>query len=296
MDKFVEFTSQASPACDKGLGRSLVMGYYDGNTVTALWNYAQRFAMSDNFYETMFGPSTSGVLNLVAGQTHGVVAVHSAGAIKQMVVNDSAIGDARPAFDDCVPDDAPTIRVEGKNVGHMLNDRTISWGWFQGGFEPTSRTSKGRAVCGTAQTNVAQQTATDYIPHHEPFQYYLAMANPHHLPPSSVERVGWTDQANHQYDLKDFWKAARAGHLPSVSFLKAAAVQDGHAGYSDPLDEQVYLVNTINQLQKLPEWLEMAVIITYDDSDGWYDHVMPPIVSTSKTTADALTGPGECGV
>ena len=36
------------------------MGYYDGNTVTALWNYAQHYAMSDNFYGTMFGPSTVG--------------------------------------------------------------------------------------------------------------------------------------------------------------------------------------------------------------------------------------------
>ena len=45
------------------------MGYYDGNTVTALWNWAQHYAMSDNFYGTMFGPSTVGVLNLVAGST-----------------------------------------------------------------------------------------------------------------------------------------------------------------------------------------------------------------------------------
>jgi hypothetical protein len=37
------------------------------------------------------------------------------------------------------------------------------------------------------------------------------------------------------------------------------------------------------------------VIIMYDDSDGSYDHVMPPIVNNSQTVADALTGPGECG-
>ena len=36
----------------------LIMGYYDGNTVTALWNYAQHYAMSDNSYGTNFGPST----------------------------------------------------------------------------------------------------------------------------------------------------------------------------------------------------------------------------------------------
>jgi len=56
-----------------------------------------------------------------------------------------------------------------------------------------------------------------------------------------------------------------------VSFLKAAAYQDGHAGYSDPLDEQHFLVDTINHLERLPSWKSTAVVIAYDDSDGWYD-------------------------
>ena len=55
----------------------------------------------------------------------------------------------------------------------------------------------------------------------------------------------------------------------------------GHAGYSDPIDEQTFLVNTINKLQERPEWNSTAVIIAYDDSDGWYDHVVPPLVSQS---------------
>ena len=87
------------------------------------------------------------------------------------------------------------------------------------------------------------------------------------------------------------------GHLPAVSFLKAPAYQDGHAGYSDPIDEQTFLVETINRLERSPEWDETAVIINYDDSDGWYDHVMGPIVMHARRPrADALTGPGACGV
>ena len=86
-------------------------------------------------------------------------------------------------------------------------------------------------------------------------------------------------------------------NLPSVSFLKAPAFQDGHAGYSNPLDEQNFIVKTINRIQKLPDWNSTAVIITYDDSDGWYDHVMPPIVSQSNDPKnDALLGKdGLCG-
>src|ERR1035438_3904791 len=57
-----------------GTAGNQVMGYFDGNTTTALWNYAQHFAMSDNSYGTTFGPSTPGVLNLISGQTNGATA------------------------------------------------------------------------------------------------------------------------------------------------------------------------------------------------------------------------------
>ncbi len=71
-----------------------------------------------------------------------------------------------------------------------------------------------------------------------PFQHYGSTANPKHLPPSSAGAIGTTDTANHQYDLSDFWAALDAGNMPAVSFLKAPGYEDGHAGYSDPLDEQ----------------------------------------------------------
>src|SRR5438445_13521518 len=104
----------------------------------------------------------------------------------------------------------------------------------------------------------------------------ITPSNPHHLPPTTVAMIGHTDKANHQYDLTDFWAAAQSGNMPAISFLKAPTYQNGHPGYSDPIDEQNYLVSTINHLQRLPEWNSTAVIIAYVDSDGWYDHVMHP--------------------
>ena len=185
--------------------------------------------------------------------------------------------------------------MSGKNIGDLLNAKGVTWGWSQGGFAPSSRSASGAAICATRHSNIKGTASADYVPHHQPFQYYASTANPHHLPPAAVANVGKTDQANHQYDLDDFWSAAKAGSLPAVSFLKAPSYQDGHASSSDPLDEQFFLVYTLNALQNLPEWKNMAVIITYDDSDGWYDHVMPPIVSQSQTAFDGLTGPGACG-
>jgi phospholipase C len=107
--------------------------------------------------------------------------------------------------------------------------------------------------------------------------------------------IGKQDQANHQYDLSDFYTALQRNELPAVSYLKAAKYQDGHAGYSDPEDEQAFLTHVINELQRSPDWSSTAVVIAYDDSDGFYDHVMPPIVNPSASAQDALNGAGKCG-
>jgi phospholipase C len=293
LDKFVEFDGAAYTPPPGGSTRPCrktdVMGYYDGNTVTALWSYAQHFALNDNSFGSTFGPSTPGAIELVSGNTHGTPLPDR----PDEIANGTIIGDPDPAFDDCSSTD--TAFLHGTNVGNLLNAHHVTWGWFQGGFRPTSR-SGGKAVCGSEHTNIGGVVVGDYSAHHEPFQYYRSTANPHHLPPSSVAMIGRTDRANHQYDLSDFWAAADHGHLPAVSFLKAAKYQDGHADYSDPLDEQHFLVRTINRLQRLPSWRSTAIVIAYDDSDGWYDHVMPPIVNQSNDPAnDALTGPGHCG-
>src|SRR5262249_312725 len=97
------------------------------------------------------------------------------------------------------------------------------------------------------------------------------------------------------YDINDFVSAVKAGNFPAVSFIKNPAFQDGHAGYSDPLDEQVAVVKLVNFLEEQPTWGSTAVVILYDDSDGWYDHQMSPIVNQSTGPADALTGASACG-
>ena len=306
------------PSClDYGHGPGLVMGYYDGNTATALWNYAQHFALNDNSFSTMFGPSAPGAVNLVSGTTANATAsaktpaggtAKLAGNIAGGVLSGTLIGDARPGYDECVTTNAGlqgvttvTFSSQSKNVGDLLTAKGITWGWFADGFARTSVNASGLAVCASHSVGLAGDDAVttvgDYIPHHEPFEYYQSTANPHHNPPTP-SLIG-KDEAgvNHQYDLNDFWVALDHGQLPAVSFLKAISTQDGHPGYSDPLDEQIFLVQTINRLQHSKEWDETAVIILYDDSDGWYDHVMDPIVNqSSSANDDALAAAGSCGV
>jgi phospholipase C len=290
MNRFVESTA-AYAARQANCDPKLIMGYYDGNTVTALWNYAQRFALNDNSFGTVFGPSTPGALNLFAAQTSGADQRDLPG----LTVEGTIINDPEPIYDDC--SEAPKLSISGvRTIGDLLNEHGLTWGWFQGGYHPTTMTGAGgTAKCLSKHPNAAGQDIPDYSPHHNPVAYFQQFRNPHHLPPLTIEAIGHTDQAMHQYGLEDFWSAVDNGSMPAVSFLKPRRAQDAHAGYSGPLDEQRFLVETINRLQQTPNWVSTAVILAYDDSDGWYDHVMPPIIRTSVSRYDRLTGIGHCG-
>jgi phospholipase C len=376
MDLFVQSvgtgsgTGPVGNSCDP----KTVMDYYDGNTVTGLWNYAQHYAMSDNSFGTTFGPSSPGAINLASGDTGGVDTSHTANlpslATRTAPNADldadgkggySLTSDAQPYWDDCSTRDA--VGMSGQNIGDELNRARVSWGWFEGGFRPS--TSYRRALADTGQPD--QSTSTfiadqfknagfqsrvpnssnqglcdsvhpvgqalggtgqygykdDYIPHHEPFQYYASTANPHHLtvPTASgqdsldgLKEIGHDTQSyrngapqfntpNHQYDTSDFDQlvaAINAGRLPAsalpaVSFLKAPGYQDGHAGYSDPADEQRFIVDEINALEQSPDWSSTAVIVNYDDSDGWYDHVYSGVSNPSTSPADNLTATATSG-
>jgi len=368
MDKFpttVATSSGTNPTGQQKCQASDVMNYYDGNTVTGMWNYAKNFAMSDNFFGTTFGPSSPGAINLVSGNTGNVGLQINGANTDGDTVSDgqggfSLVSDAQPYYDDCSTRDA--VSLTGTNIGDELNAKGLSWGWFQGGFRPT--TSFATATGGTQPTSTfipdqfkgkfAQPPASDqglcnavhpvgagiggtggtaagptnygnkddYIPHHEPFNYYASTANPHHLPPASLAAIGTDTEsyvsgqpqfntANHQYDISDFNGLLGAishgyispDHLPAVSFLKAPGYQDGHAAYSDPYDEQQFVTTEINALEQTPDWSSTAVIITYDDSDGFYDHVYSGVHNPSNTSnvatppgpQDFLTGTGLCG-
>jgi phospholipase C len=281
------------------LTTGLTMGYYDGNTVTAMWNYAQRYALNDNSYDTDFGPSTDGAVNLISGQLNGVTTDLNPGG---STIGDgyrglTLISDADPVGDTCSTTTGEVVQFGGKNVGDLLTAAGVTWGFFEGGFNLQTVNSNGTTGCKRATTSaVTGVTKADYIPHHEPFQYYPSTANPAHTRPTSVAMIGHKgDAANHQYDIQDFFAAVSAGNFPAVSYLKAPGFEDAHAGYSDPLDEQAFVVTVINFLQKQRDWESTAVVIAYDDSDGWYDHQIGPIVNQSTTEADALTGAGACG-
>ena len=311
-DRFPAYTGNNTVSSTGTFGTNgLVMAYYDGNTVTAMWNYAQHFALNDNAYSDTFGPSTPGALAVVSGTNNGAQAiVGSASTVPDGQGGLTLIGDTDPAYDSC-SSTTSTVRMTSKNIGDLLNARHLTWGGFMGGFDLTATNSNGSTGCTrSTYSSVLASTKTDYVPHHNWFQYYASTANASHARPSSIATIGYTDPkdrsatpVHHEYDVNDFFSAVSAGNFPSVSYLKAPAVGDAHPGNSDPLDEQQFVVKVINFLEQQPDWKNTAVIITYDDSDGWYDHryASPTTSSFDSTTkegsvtgADQLNGSGKC--
>ncbi len=385
MDKFVQSVGTGSGNTPFGTpcNAATVMDYYDGNTVAAMWNYAQHYTLEDNSFGTTFGPSAPGALNLVSGDTGNVDTTHEANSPLISTPTSpngdltadgnggySLTSDAQPYWDDCSTRDAAAL--SGTNVGDELNAAGLSWGWFQGGFRPTTTFANAAPATGhmgqatssfipaefagsftgkVVPTHASNQALCDavhpigvalggtgqwgykddYIPHHEPFQYYASTANPHHLTiptdaggqdtlaglreigrdtQSYVKGVPQFNTPNHQYDASDFDQlvAAIANHqlspsaLPAVSFLKAPGYEDGHAAYSEPADEQAFVTQEINALKHTPDWRHTVVIVNWDDSDGWYDHVYSGVINPSLTPGDnvtnaTLSGPtsGQCG-
>src|SRR5271165_2877186 len=129
-------SSFCTSAFSYGKGQGIVMGYFDGNTVTGLWNYAQHFAMNDNSYGTTFGPSTPGVLNLVAGTTYPATpSAPNAKIVPNNAGPGTIVGDLDPTGDVCSA--GTTVRLGGPNIGDLLTSADVTWGSFMGGFDLT---------------------------------------------------------------------------------------------------------------------------------------------------------------
>src|SRR3984957_16105323 len=183
--------------------KAQVMGYFDGNTVTGLWNYAQNFAMSDNSWSDTFGPSTPGALHMFSGQTNGatfpvlspallppgtpntIAAIGPLLAAACVAVTEgqgglALIAHIDPAFDPCSSTLIAT-QMTSKNIGDLLNAANIPWGSFVGGFNLQTIAENGTSGCGRSSfSQVTGGSTADYVAHHAWFQYYASTANPTH--------------------------------------------------------------------------------------------------------------------
>jgi phospholipase C len=237
----------AAPAPGAGL-TALANAYYTGTAgdpnapLQNYWRLASRYTLADNFFQGVYGPSTPGAEWLVSA-------------------TNNTSGDPNPIGDICDDYPASISPQDIPNLGAEASAAGTSWAWFQGGFGTCTPTS-----------------VNGYSAHHDPFQYFTSTADLNHTF-AFDPRMDYPQANRHQRDLSLLY-AALAGSpsvsLPAISWVKAPQLEDGHPGYSGPALEDAFVGDLVARLQASPFWKDTALIIAFDETGGWWDHVAPP--------------------
>ena len=156
-------------------------------------------------------------------------------------VNSPHPSDAAP--DTLVPEQtAPTI-------GDRLSDAGVTWAWYSGGWND--------ALAGNPRDR--------FQFHHQPFAFYANYAD------------GTPGRAVHLKDEQDFYADLDAGSLPAVSFVKPIGLDNEHPNYTTVARGQEHVADLVRRIQASPFWDSTAIVITYDEFGGSWDHVAPPV-------------------
>ena len=254
MDKFVAWSDAAG----------LVMSYYDA-TAMPEGKLAQQYTMLDNVFHGAFGGSFLNHQFLICAcaprwpdaperivaqvDANGLMARDGQVTPDGFAINTSySINTPHPAN---VTDPSLLVPVQtAATIGDRLNDRNVSWAWYAGGW------------------NAAMLGYPDplFQSHHQPFAYYANYAD---------DTPG---RAEHLKDELDFYSEVANGQLPAVSFIKPLGPDNEHPGYASLLVGQQHVADLVDMIQKSPAWADTAIIITYDEHGGRWDHVPPPVI------------------
>jgi phospholipase C len=241
---------------------ALAMGHYDLSG-TALWNYAKEFTLADNFFQSAFGGSFLNHQWLICACTP---TFKDAPAKLHRWKNDPATG--KPTNDPDITEDGyavstiqphfpPFDSAHKKNrlpvqhqatIGDRLSEKNISWAWYAGGWDD--------AVAG-------RKTEDKFEYHHQPFVYYANYA-----PGSQARAEHLKDKSKLFTDLK--------GDFPQVAFFKPTGNKDQHPGHSSILEADREVKEVVDAIRSSTAWPSTAIIITYDEYGGFWDHVAPP--------------------
>ncbi len=280
---------------------ALTMGYYDGSRLP-MWKWAREFVLADNFFQAAFGGSFLNHQWLVCACTprnsHAPAAeraqLDSKGRLKRREEIPSAltgplwflegaytpdgyaVNTLQPPYQPSAIAPAPggdrrfadpkghplPPRTE-KTIGDTLSAKGISWVWYSGAWnaavaEGLDRPAKLRVIYGTAPGSPKFQ------PHHQPFNYFARFA------------PGTPDRERHLKDYTDFAAAIARGELPQVAFYKPQGTFNEHPGIADVLAGDEHIAGIVERIRSSPLWKSTAIIVTYDENGGFWDHVPPP--------------------
>lgn len=243
--------------------QGLSMGYYHTASLP-LAAEAAKYTLADHFFHSAFGGSFLNHLYFIAAAppvfagapaniiatldgsgnllTDGVVTPDGYAVNTAFTVNQPH--PATAAVASLVPNQTmPTI-------GDRMNDANVSWAWYSGGWNDA----------------IAGHPDPLFQFHHQPFAFFAKYAD------------GTPLKAQHLKDEADFMAAAAAGTLPAVSFVKPLGANNEHPGYTDLMSGEQHTLALINAVRNGPNWKDAAIIITYDEHGGFWDHVAPPTI------------------
>lgn len=279
------------------------MGYFDGSKMK-LWKWAQEYTLADHFFMAAFGGSYLNHLWLVCACTpRDPGAPESARArldergklLKRENSPASVMQGPVQVFDGRISPDGYTVNtaqppyqpsgippafaasldfadekhhplppLHEKTVGDTLSAKGVSWAWYAGGWNAaladgrTPPQRKREVIYARGKDNVMFQ------PHHQPFNYFSRFA------PGTAER------AEHLKDYDDLVAQIAKGTLPHVVFYKPSGRFNQHPSYTDLASGDEHIDELLTKLRNSPQWKRMAVIVTYDENGGYWDHAPPP--------------------
>ncbi len=252
--------------------KGLSMGVYDTANLP-LAEYAKRYTLADRFFQGAFGGSFLNHQWLIAPRTPPFAGAASDGgpcdihtvldanrlpvAGKDLPLTTKADGDwavntiqpFNPPFLAGTPDCRRLPPLDGTTIGDRLTGAGIDWAWYSGGWNDA----------------VAGHPDPLFQYHHQPFAYFANYA------PGTPGR-------SHLRDESEFLAAARSGNLPAVSFVKPVGAENEHPGYADLSRGEQHTAELIEAVRSSHDWKKTAIVVTYDENGGFWDHVAPPVV------------------
>ncbi len=252
-----------------------VLGHYTREDIPNYHRLADEYVLFDRFFQAMSGGSTGNALYLVAA--HPAIWPQAPASLRGSfdppifdmpydehgtLINDlpPLIGPTGASIED-LKRSPPPQEQKYPNIGDRLTDAGLSWAWYNEGWNAVKPWAL-KTAFGRGSGSAVIDTSTLYVPHHNPFQYY----------PSWFDNV----RAGHIRDSEDFLADARSGRLPHVSFIKATGTHDEHPADSAPRWGEDWVMRLLKAVGESPAWDRTALIITYDEGGGFWDHLAPP--------------------
>jgi len=250
-DKFAAYSDAAG----------MVMGFYDARN-TKMWEIASRYTLTDHFFMGAFGGSFLNHMWLVCACTprydNAPDSVTAKLDGKGMLVKDGMVTPdgyaVNTIYSSFMPHPANVDKAKQlppvtlPTIGDRLSDKGISWAWYSGGWNDA----------------VAGHPDKSFQFHHQPLAYFAKYGD------------GTEARAQHLKDEADFTAAIQSGSLPAVSFYKPIGIENQHPGYANITNADLKAAKLIEAIENGPQWKSTAIIVTYDENGGFWDHVAPP--------------------